>query len=137
MMINQCFVSVFCVLSRFIFLRDVFGMSSGCFRDSISPRQILDRSSIGSRSVFVHPSFILRLSFVRCSIRDRRTIEERSKKQHSIIGGSSQDYRSIIGVLLESEPILIRQTFKNNSLLSTLFYRKFLYCQIKCVSLHP
>lgn len=96
-----------------------------------------DSSSIGSRSVFDHPSIILRSSFVRSSIPDRRAIEERSKNDRRSSIVSSEDHRSIIGMLLESEPILIRQTFKNNSLLSMLFNRKFLYCQIKCVSLPP
>lgn len=111
------FCGRFCVLSRFVFLRDAFGI-----------RQLLDSFSIGSRSVFDHPSIILRSSFVRSSIRDRRTIEERLRKQHSFIGGLSQDYRSIIGVLQESEPMVIRQTVKN-ALLSMLFQYYVLLCR--------
>lgn len=112
-------------------------MRSGCLRDSIALRSVLDRSSIASRSVFDRFSFGLRSSFVHPSFVLRFPIEEQSKNDRRSSIVSSEDHRSIIGVLLESELILIRQTVKNNSLLSMLFYRKFLYCQIKCVSLPP
>ena len=42
-------------------------------------------SSIGSRSSFVHPSFILRSGFVRASFGNRRTIEDGSKKYRRYI----------------------------------------------------
>ena len=52
---------------------------------SIALRSVLDRSSIGSRSILVHPSFILRSFSVRESKIDRRTNGESSEAKRRCI----------------------------------------------------
>ena len=51
---------------------------------------IFDWFSFGPRSVLVHPSFILRSSFVRDSFGIRRTIKEATKKQRKCILGTTE-----------------------------------------------
>ena len=64
---------------------------------SIGSRLLLDRSSFGSRSVLVHPSLILRSSFVRESKNNRRWIEEVSEVHLRQYGGKTEMHRNSKG----------------------------------------
>ncbi len=70
---------------------------------SIALRSVLDRFSIGSRSIFVHPSFILRSFSVRESKIDRRLIEERTENHRRINGDSSEARRRCIETLMGNQ----------------------------------
>ena len=62
---------------------------------SIGSRSVLVHPSFILRSSFVHPSFILRSSFVRDSFGIRRTIKEATKMHLRHNGGITKDERSL------------------------------------------
>ncbi len=64
---------------------------------SIGSRLLLDRFSFVLRSVLVHPSFILRSSFVRESKNNRRWIEEVSEVHLRQYGGNTEMHRNSNG----------------------------------------
>ena len=64
---------------------------------SVMKRYATLDSSIGSRSFFVHPSFILRSSFVRESKNNRRWIEEVSEVHLRQNGGNTEMHRNSNG----------------------------------------
>ncbi len=96
-------ICVCCIFFVWLLYRSPIIFRSFSVWFSFCSRSVLDRSSIDSRSSFVHPPFILRSISVRQSKNERRTNGERSKNDRRNIGESSEAKRRCIETLMGNQ----------------------------------